>query len=237
MLTEIKPGGAGFGQRRFIVRNGLAISESQERELRPRINEYPELFPLEPRYPQAGRRGGSRPPGAVGGIVEGGAPGLPIEELIGSNYPGPRPRETGTVLGGVGGLVSGVGASCQPEGDTYPFSGNFNAGQIRVFSSVRIGPPFVITHVTARVNVVHTTTPFLLFVRISDDGDTSQGVNTGGVDLDLNNAAGWNNMTDAHIHSYPQRKFVQGNKYIKIIGNNLDTIAHFLQGGVDFNYL
>lgn len=236
-ISESEARGAGFGSLRFFVRGRGAVPEATLVALRPRINEYPELFPLNPMFPQPGRRGGSRAPAAVRGAGVGAGSEESVLEPVVDYYPVARPREGDGVFGVVGSGGVGGGVSCQPEGDTYPFSGNFAAGQTRVFSSVRIGPGFVVTHVTAMIEVAIATVRFLLYLRVSDDGDTTQGVNTLGVDLDINNSAGWNNLTNQPIHSYPQRKFPGGGKYMKVIGVNSDSVAHFLQGGIDFNYL
>ena len=101
-LFETQVRGAGFGQRRFLVRERGAISEAQLISLRPAINEYPDSFPLVAEFARPGRRGGSRPRGDTPGG----------SDVTGSIYPPDRPR-IGSVTGGGGsttGAISGTGS-------------------------------------------------------------------------------------------------------------------------------
>jgi len=230
MFERIPPRGAGFGAEQFAIRGSSALPLSQAAALRPSYNEYPERGGLPFGFPAPGKRGPSKAPAHTG-------VGAPAPGSGGGTYPPDYERQPiiGTI--GAGGALVGPHIYSQIEGDHYPFSGGFTAGQIRVFSSIKIGPGFVVTRCAARIDANHTTSNFLLYLRVGSDPDTSQGVNTLGVDLDINNAAGWNNMTAAMMESTPYRRFPDGGRYLKVIGVNNDSVFHFLQGGIDFAYL
>lgn len=230
MFEKIPSRGAGFGAERFSIRGTSALPLDQAAALRPFYNEYPERGGLPFGFPAPGRRGPSRAPKHTGVAA-------PAAGSGGGTYPPEYDREPVIGSPGGGGPIIGPHLYSQIEGDNFPFFGGFAAGQTRVFSSIKIGPGFVVTRMYGHIEANHSTGIFTLYLRVSNDADVSQGINTLGVDLDINNGAGWNNMTAVMIESWPFRRFVDGGKYLKVIGVNADSVAHVLQGGIDFAYL
>jgi hypothetical protein len=174
MLTERIPAVRGFGQRRFIVRGTLAIPESVEGVLRPRVDEYPERYPLDPGYPQAGRRGGSRPPSQQGGAPA--AAGAPAPEIIPvSIYPVLRvDRKTGNDIapGGFGTNAPSVSKACYTKGHSDTVASAVPIGATQLFNFGPIPFPFRVEHVTLVTSAgLPNNLEFRLFVSsVASDG-------------------------------------------------------------------
>jgi hypothetical protein len=224
MIEETPKRAPGYGSARFLIRGSNYLSLARARVLRPRYDEYPERVALDVGFPQPGRRGPSSAPKVTGGQGAGGSPAIaPI-----SIYPAVRDRST-TPLASVG-SVDGSGAGgvgCLDEGDTCISSPSLNAGASRVIPTNRIARPFVITHFQYWSE---QTTPtqvlqIALVIKISDDNDTSGGLDTSGINImqmGANIAAGGNilepfNVVQTH---YPNAIITDRGKLIKFAWRN-----------------
>lgn len=99
MIEEKKDNRAGYGQARFVIHGRGFLELERAAVLRPRYNEYPERFPLDPQFPEPGRRGASRPPTVTRGAVGGGDGELPVVgRMVPPIYPEPRPRGDGGIV-------------------------------------------------------------------------------------------------------------------------------------------
>jgi hypothetical protein len=180
LISEIKNARAGYGQARFIIRGSSFLPLDRAAILRPAYDEYPERYPLEPEYPQAGRRSGSRPPATrVAGAGAGaGGPEDLVRVPPGSIYPMEQIRTElpiGLISGGIAGAASS-GGQCVEVGDTLRNSPQVPAtGGIRSFSTRRIPRPFVITHLQywGSNTVPSSVTDLGLTIFIADDGNVS----------------------------------------------------------------
>jgi hypothetical protein len=197
-LTETKQGARFFGSARFIVRGRLALPENLEQVLRPRINEYPERFPILPAFPAPGERTGSpgrstvaRPEGAPG--EEGGAPGgAPSGEVIPAEtvYPSPRNREPSNQLNAGGTLPapSSPAASaiqmCAGSGGIHMQRANgLGTMAVDAQSSVQFSRPFIVRFVSFWSDTLDPANIQGRFL-LSGNNDVSGGFNSDGVQLD-----------------------------------------------------
>lgn len=130
--VEIKPGGAGFGQRRFVVRGRIVAPEEQIVGLRALYNEYPERFPVAPQFPQPGRRGPSRPREPASAPV-------PV-------FPPDRPRTVRDLPPNLGNAPYDLPASIDLlDGDSMVVTPLVGAGATTIVLSNIITRPFMIT--------------------------------------------------------------------------------------------
>lgn len=239
MLVEKKDNRAGFGAARFFVRGSSFLPLDRAAALRPRYNEYPERYPLDPAFPRAGRRGGSPAPlstrGAVGGGEAPGGEGGPEDLIIvppGVVFPGPRPREGGFSSGSQlpAGEVAGLGGACCADvGDTLRNSPQVPAaGGIRSFSSRRIARPFVITHIQywSSNTVPSSVTDVKLTIFLADDNSvTLTALVPSGVPLDVWEGSNFfEPHAVAHDH-YPNLLVPTAGKFIKIEWVNAGAAA------------
>lgn len=252
MLNEIKPGAPGYGARRFVVRNGLAIPESVEAQLRGRIDGLPELYSLTPAFPQPGRRSGSRPAAQPGGAGPGGEAAAPGTEagggVVGAPppdiYPGGRPREGGADLNVTGNLPppGSPGASavntCVGEGGLHmQVSRSVPLGTTVVDVSRAINRPFAVRFVSDFWDV-NDPANISTRIKLATDNDTTGGINTTGVSLDTDGFGGAEFGAMGVVqNSYPNLRWSLLPCFIKIIQTNNGAAAHSHQTVINIEFL
>lgn len=243
--TETPARGQGFGARRFLVRGSIYSPEPVPSLLRLRYNEYPERFALEPDFPQAGRRGGSRPraqelalgDALVPGAPRGGPSGAPL-------YPAPRDREPGSEqrLGGSLPEASAAGASpvlaCLGQGGTHLQQGtNILAGADLATSDGPFTRPFVVRFVSffcGTLNVPLITAR----VVVASNNDLSQGFLSGGSSIDQGSTSNvdFRGTGDTQV-TYPNKKWLSSPAFIKYLVRNLTAVTIEVQFIVDLEWL
>lgn len=195
MITEKKAGGAGFGASRFLVRGRGYLELDRAAALRPAYDEYPERYPLEPAFPQPGRRGGSAAPKATSGapgasatsVAGAAAYSAPTSAPSGSVYPLPRPRTGDISVGGSAavGVVSAGGqaaVNCLPDGDSFRFGFATPLGTSEVKVQGPVSRPFRVV----RLQLVHgggSNVDVDIGAKVASDNLTTNGVNTSGAPL------------------------------------------------------
>lgn len=175
--TIARPG--GFGARRFLVRGPDFLSEEALGIIRPRITDYPERRPFFPEFPAPGRRGASRPPAERQAFAP--APGTG-----GGTYPMERDR-TPTPLkpADTTGISAKVGACCPEEGDSSFSSPLVTAATSRVVVTPRIARAFWVFHLQywSGATAPDPVLQMALAIKVSDDNDTSGGLDTTGINI------------------------------------------------------
>lgn len=146
MAIEIIGAGRKTGAERLVVRGSGFLPLDRAAALRERYNEYPERYPLEPNFPQAGRRGGSRAPTSTSGAPAsgasegGGTPGEIIAPPPGL-FPPPRERVDSALDGSISGQL--------PAGSSLPGCGITRGGMWR--SSPQVGAGATVVEVSAPI--------------------------------------------------------------------------------------
>lgn len=243
MFDTVKPGGAGFGAARLIIRASNFLPLERAALLRAAYNEYPERFPLVPAFPVPGRRGGSRPPsrtgagGGEGGAVEGGELG---GGGIGSLYPDPRTRESRDLPVGIGSqpLPSGGIGSCPiGSGVTIGFSESVAALTTVMVPSQFIPFPFLITHIASCNDGAFADEIFMnLLVRGDRSTDTSAATVAASrrVWSELSDQTSLTPIGSGNVwNTYPNFKVEQSNQVLTARFINNSAAAHDFEMFVD----
>lgn len=234
---EVKPGGAGFGSRRFVVRGQRFLDLSVAAALRPAYDEYPELYPLIPEFPRAGRRGGSAAPRKVGepaaGAAEGGAVSSPAGAGGAILYPGDRHRVVDLSVGSLpapGSPDSTSANNCSGAGGVSVNRGVDVANGVTTVSVIGpISRPFVIRYAeiwgggsdAARSNIG---------VRVASDRVTTGGFDTSGVPLGIDISGDVDCSGHGQMHRlYPNFRWTVTPAFIKFIVFNNSGAAQFYQ--------
>lgn len=252
MISET-PERPGFvGSSRFLQRGTVVLPETRLAGIRVAINEYPERYPLEPNFPQPGRRGGSRAPARTGGAAapggaapagEGGAGGL-VPFLPPSVFPRPREREGSELV--VGGSLPAPGGEGATAIRTCAASGGIHLQRATEVGSTvtdavvsnRIDRPFRVTYVGFFCNTA--VTPHLVQARfvLSSNNDVSAGINSDGVSLD-EGVVGTVDFAGAPVltHSYPNKIWTAVPAYIKLLVFNGTAGTFFFQWVANLEWL
>jgi hypothetical protein len=217
----------GIGNERLIVRGQRFLDLSLARGLRVKYDEYPERYPLDPRFPQPGRRGPSPVKAVQNAPAAGGAGGgevgagvSPVVAPVVDVYPLPRARPGADLSFDAGGspLVElgqpGAGVNCcpTPEGIHIQFATAILTGVTDLRSTVALARPFVIKYVeffsdTTEVSASRGT------LRVDSSGDVSAGAVNQGAQLDegaigladFGLLAGRSySFPDKHVHAVPR---------------------------------
>lgn len=166
----------GFGAQRFLVRGADFTSEESLGVIRPRITEYPERVPLITGFPQAGRRGGSRP--RVEALAEGES--MPVPPGL---YPIERKRDVQGLTGVLAGLsVAQQKALLGPRGPGFPRTHRVQVATTvtTVLSTVPLPGPALLTRLEVSSDIT-AISPFVdVGFRWATDDDTSGGFATTG---------------------------------------------------------
>lgn len=243
MLKELKGGARGFGSSRFLVDGSNYYPLPLARALRPRYNEYPERFPLDPSYPLPGRRGGSRAPSHTGGAGGGAEGGGVIIAPPSSLWPDPRDRGDGDIP--TGGSLPQPGDAdassinrCAGEGGIHiQFAGNVAAATTDRKITTRFSRPFIIRHVQVWSDTSDVTASHFR-IRIVNNNDTSAGADADGIQLD----EGAIGQADFGLLNFPQNSFPNKRvtnvpAYIKIITVNGTAGVIVLQVIINIEWL
>lgn len=188
MFDENKPARVGTGAARFFVRGGSSFSLERAAVLRPAYNEFPSSYPLDPDFPQPGRRSGSRPPPVTG--EAGGEQALRRLPGGAASYPSPRPVGGRDIPTGIGNPALAVGRAgevssfdpCIGDGDSISIQLTVVNLTETVRVSQRISRPFVIERIQFwGTNPDSTvTTNVIIRVKVSNDNDTNGGLESSG---------------------------------------------------------
>lgn len=247
----VDPFGRARGTKQWIVRGQIFLGEQREGLLRPRIDEYPERWPINPMFPQPGNRAGSRAPVRQGGSPVTGVAGGPGGEIptevevqpVVDIYPYPRERNGDNVpVGGSLPPISSPEASapqvCAGGGGAHLQIGiNLAAAANQVNVSNRIDRPFRITHVEHYSDGSPAAkTQFRL--KIATDNDATGGLNATGSNLDELNLGGDDFLGDGQVHrSYPGRVVTSVPVYLKFCHDNQTAAQRAFQTIVNIEYL
>lgn len=194
MLTSTERGfpTQGAGAERFIIRGPQPHSEPRSRRIVTLTQELPERFAMEPRFPQPGRRGGSRPrPQDLGAVGVGGADTGPNGEtlppgqiLVPGIYPYSRDRATMAtpVAGAAPGAASAPGICGDRRGNMLARSVIGLAAATTNVGVVRGGVgPGRINQVQWWADNVLPLTTLTAALKVSEDSDSSGGFGTTGI--------------------------------------------------------
>lgn len=237
MIEEKKSGRAGYGSSRFIVRGPGHLELARAAALREYYNEYPSRFDFDPRFPQPGRRGGSRPKadqsalGGVGGAA-GSVGGSGSEDLVVVPPPAfPRPRERGAgdfVLGSVPASSPESAQNCVPEGTNILRGQVVATVTVVVLVSQIIHRPFIVQHAVG----IHSgggNVDVAFQCKIAKDADTSGSTATSGVGLWGHYEGGrFVDSQSGLFEIYPNVRFETPPYFAKFIFNNQTA------GNIDF---
>lgn len=230
-ITETAAPPANRGARRFLVRGGLLYSLEAHALLRPSYNEYPSRVPLNPTFPQPGRRGGSRP-AATGGAE---AAPAPAPQNI---FPAPRPRENRNPNGvTINPLVPAPPADSTPcpipEGEAF-IVGKAAGVAAATTETIVLGPilrPFVVTHLQLWHGAGNNA-DIQIFFRVAQDNNAPASLITTGVNIPTPRALNSSTDGDAFaVECYPQMHFRSGPYFFKL------SVANGTAGTVDYGAL
>lgn len=217
------------GVERLVIRGSSFLDLPRAATVRARYNEYPERWPLNPMFPQPGRRGGSpvkaaqnapRPVAAPGSPGEEGATevAVPISEI----YPVERDRGDIPPLG-IADNIQGTGispvASCVGAGGTI-VGGSSNVGAgTTVISVTPLCPfPFIVTAAHFKTNLAALDQTVYFVVKMSDDQATAAGENEQGDRLFIKaGGAGRIRQFGEWLTLFPEERYDLAPKFFKFI--------------------
>lgn len=241
--TEIRR--PGYGTQHLIVIPNGRLNAEQLKALYDSIAEIPQRVPLHHGFPRPGLRGPSRPrsqtqPPEGTPTLEPGNTGTPQPGTTSptlSPYPEPRKRGEPTDLQLTDPSLPQQLTACASDGSVYGISSTVNAGQTRVYASPRINAAFRVTHIFAKSNTNHNTGPMTLYFKYSEDNDTNGGLQTSGSGLIKTLETGGINIGVQPWQAYPQDTINKRGTYLKMIGVNSDSAAHFVVASISFEFI
>lgn len=230
--TETPVRAQGFGARRFLVRGSIYAPEPGPSLLRPRYNEYPERYTLNPEFPFPGKRGGSRP--RVDDAARVVSPRDP-------NFPAARPRVDEVSLGrlpvGTSPEASAVN-KCAGEGGTFfTRSASVLTTVTTVLVSDAIQRPFLLRHAQGFAGADLTAGSGII-IKIAVDQNTAGGQATSGTNIE---GLGITSATFAAVgvalDIYPEVRWTITPAFLKFIFFNLSAGTLFFYTAADIVFL
>lgn len=234
----VDPFGRARGTKQWIVRGQIFLGEQREGLLRPRIDEYPERWPINPMFPQPGNRAGSRAPVRQGGSAATGVAGGPGGEIptelevqpVVDIYPLPREREIELPVGQLpppeSSEASGISQCAGQGGTIIGGSSNVGAGTTVISVTPLINFPFIVTAAHFKTTLVALDQTVYFVVKVSDDQNTAAGENETGDRLFIKaGGAGRIRQFGEWLTMFPEERQDLPNKFAKFIFVNGSAAA------------